>query len=67
MMSLNACSSSLSVASGILSVATLSTFIGLPMSIPLVAISLTGVSVSGVATALTKKILKETRNSHQID
>ena len=52
---LNACSSSLSVASGILSVATLSTFIGLPVSIPLGTVSLAGESVSGVATALTKE------------
>ena len=37
---LNACSSSLSVATGILSVATLCTFVGLPVSIPLGAISL---------------------------
>ena len=56
---LNACSSSLSIASGISSVATLSTFIGLPVSIPLGVISLTGVSVSGVATALTKKYQKK--------
>ena len=56
---LNACSSSLSIASGISSVATLSTFIGLPVSIPLDAISLAGVSLSGVTTALTKKYLKK--------
>ena len=35
--------------------ATLSTFVGLPVSIPLGAVSLTGASISGVATALTKK------------
>ena len=56
---LNACSSSLSIASGISSVATLSTFISLPVSIPLGVISLTGVSVSGVATALTRKYQKK--------
>ena len=56
---LNACSSSLSIASGISSVATLSTFIGLPVSIPLGAISLAGVSVSGVTTALTEKYQKK--------
>ena len=59
LMWLNACSSILIVASGISSVAALSAFIGLPMSIPLGAISLAGVSVSGVATALTKKYQKE--------
>ena len=39
---LNACSSGLSVASGISSVATLSTFIGLSVSIPLGMVSLDG-------------------------
>ena len=58
-MWLNACSSSLSVASGILSVATLSTFIGLPVSISLGAISLAGVSISGVAMAPAKKYQKK--------
>ena len=40
-------------------VAKLSTFIGFPVSIPLGAISLAGVSVSGVTTALTKKYQKK--------
>ena len=35
--------------------ATLSTSIGLPVSIPLGAVSLAGVSVSGVTAALSKK------------
>ena len=35
--------------------ATLSTFIGLPVSIPLGGVSLAGVSVSGVTAALSKK------------
>ena len=56
---LNACSSGLSIATGISSGATLSTFIGLPVSIPLGVISLAGVSVSGVTTALTKKYQKK--------
>ena len=55
---LNACSSGLSVASGISSVAALSTFIGLPVSIPLGVISLAGASVSGITTVLTKKYQK---------
>ena len=56
---LNACSSGLSVATGISSVVTLSTFIGLPVSIPLGAVSLDGASVSGVTTVLTKKYHKK--------
>ena len=43
------------MASGISSVATLSTFMGLPVSIPLGSVSLAGVSVRGVATGLTSK------------
>ena len=58
-MWLNACSSSLSIATGISSVATLSTLISLPVSIPLGAISLAGVSINGMATALTKKYQKK--------
>ena len=56
---LNACSSSLSVAFGISSAATLSTFIGLPVSIPSGAISLAGASVTGVAMTPTKKYQKK--------
>ena len=52
---LNACSSSLSVATGISSVATFATFIGLPVSISLDAASLTGAIASGIISALTKK------------
>ena len=61
-MWLNACPSSLRVATGTLSVAALSTCIGLPVSISLGAISLTGASVSGVATVLTKKYQKKLAN-----
>ena len=39
--------------------ATLSTFIVLPVSIPLGVVSLAGASVSGVTTALTKKYQKK--------
>ena len=53
------CSSGLSIATGISSVAALATFIGLPASIPLGVISLTGAGISGVATALTKKYQKK--------
>ena len=44
-----------SIATGISSVATFTTFIGLPVSIPLGAASLTGVIASGIISALTKK------------
>ena len=56
---LNACSSGLSIATGISSVATFATFIGLPVSIPLGAVSLAGAGISGVTTALTKKYQKK--------
>ena len=59
LMWLNACSSGLSITSGISSVATLSTFISLPVSIPLGVVSLAGVSISGVTTVLTKKYQKK--------
>ena len=47
------------MAYGILSVATLRLFISLPVSILLGAISLTGGSVSGMATVLIKKYQKK--------
>ena len=55
LMWLNACLNGISVATGISSVATFATFIGLPISIPLGAASLTGGIASGVISALTKK------------
>ena len=55
----NACFSSLSIATGILSVATLSTFIGMPVSIPLGVVPLAGARVSGMAMVLTKKYQKK--------
>ena len=39
--------------------AALATFIGLPVSIPLGAVSLAGAGISGVTTALTKKYQKK--------
>ena len=56
---LNASSSVITVVSGISSVATLSTFIGLPVSIPLAAVSLTGAGIGGITTALAKKYQKK--------
>ena len=55
---LNACLSGISVATGISSVATFTTFIGLPVRILLGAASLTGVIASGIISALTKKYQK---------
>ena len=54
-MWLNACSSGISVATGISIVATFATFIGFLVSIPLHAASLTGAIASGIISALTKK------------
>ena len=58
---LNACASGLRlrVASGISSVAMLSTFIGLPVSMQPGAVSLARASIGGMATALTKKHQKK--------
>ena len=55
----NACSSGISIATGISSIATFATFIGLPVSIPLGAASLTGAIASGIISALTKKYQKK--------
>ena len=52
---LNTFSSRISIATGISSVATFVTFIGLPVSIPLGVVSLTGAIVSGIMSMLTKK------------
>ena len=52
---LNACSSGISIATGIYSVVTFVTFIGAPVSIPLGAASMTGVIASGIISVLTKK------------
>ena len=57
--SLNACLSGISVATGISSVATFATFVGLPVSISLDAASLTGVIASGIISMLTKKYQKK--------
>ena len=56
---LNACSSGISIATGISSVATFSTFIGLPVSAALGAASMTGVIASGIISVLTKKYQKK--------
>ena len=56
---LNACSNRISVATGISSVATFATFVGLPVSMALGAASLTGVIASGINSTLTKKYQKK--------
>ena len=56
---LNACSSRISIATGISSVATFATFIGLPVSISLGAASLTGAIASGIISTLTKRYQKK--------
>ena len=65
---LNACSSGISVATGISSVATFATFVGLPVSISLGAASLTGVIARGIISMLTKKYQKKLKKvTHLID
>ena len=56
---LNACSSRISVAAGISSVATFATFVGLPVGMALGAASLTGAIASGIISILTKKYQKK--------
>ena len=56
---LNACSSEISIATGIPRVATFATFVGLPVSVVLGAASLTGVIASGIISTLTKKYQKK--------
>ena len=56
---LNACSSGISVATGISSVATFATFVGFSVSISLGAASLIGAIASGIISVLTKKYQKK--------
>ena len=56
---LNACSSRISIATGISSVATFVTFVGLPVSAALGVASMTGAIASGVILVLTKKYQKK--------
>ena len=59
LMWLNACSSGISVATGISSVAKFATFIGILVSTVLSAASMTGVIASGIISVLTKKYQKK--------
>ena len=56
---LNACSSRISIATEISSVAKFATFVGLPVSMALGAASLTGAIASGIISSLTKKYQKK--------
>ena len=56
---LNACSSGISVATGISSVATFASFVGLSVSMALSAASMTGVIASGIILVLAKKYQKK--------
>ena len=56
---LNACSSGISVATGISSVATFATFVGIPISVALGAASMTGAIASGIISVLAKKYRKK--------
>ena len=59
LMWLNACSSGISVSTGISSVATFTTLVGLPVNISLGVASLTGAIASGIISMLTKKYQKK--------
>ena len=59
LMWLNACSSGISVATGISSVATFATFVRIPVSVALRAASMTGVIASGIISVLAKKYQKK--------
>ena len=56
---LNACSSGISIATGISNVTTFATFVRLPVSMALGAASLTGAIASGIISTLTKKYQKK--------
>ena len=59
LMWLNACSSGISIATGISSVATFATLVRLPVSMALGAAFMTGVIASGIISMLTKKYQKK--------
>ena len=56
---LNACLSGISIATGISSIATFATFIGIPVSVALCAASMTGAIASGIISVLAKKYQKK--------
>ena len=67
-MWLNACSSGISIATGISSFATFATFVGIPVSVALGVASMTGVIASGIISVLAKKYQKKLKKvSHLTD
>ena len=56
---LNACSSGISIATGISSVATFAIFVGIPVSISLGVASMNGAIASGTISVLAKKYQKK--------
>ena len=65
---LNACSSGISIATGISSVATFATFVGLPVSVALGTASMTMAIASGIISTPTKKYQKKLKKvTHLID
>ena len=67
-MWLNACSSGISIATGISSVATFATFIVIPVSAAFGAASMTGAGSGGIISVLTKKYQKKLKKvTHLID
>ena len=63
---LNACSSGISVATGISSVATFATFVGIPVSVALGAASMTGAIASGIILVLAKKYQKKLKKGTRL-
>ena len=63
---LNACSSGMSIATGISSVTTFATFVGLPVSVALDAASLTGAIASGMLMEEVNELKKKSRNKSLI-
>ena len=61
LMWLNACSSGISVATGIFSVKTFARFIGIPVSAALGAATMTGAVSSGIISVLPKSIRRNLR------
>ena len=59
LMWLNACSSGISIATGISSVATFATFIRIPVSAALGAASMTGAVSSGIISVLTIEMIAD--------
>ena len=65
---LNACSSGISIATGISSVATFARFVGLLVSVALGAASMTGAIASGIISVLAKNYQKKLKKvTHLID